>query len=578
MKLYFRTLTPLHIGNGEELAPLEYVVQGDTFYKVTQDQFISFLADRVPKGRNAFSKWITEQFKAMREIEDNRELSRLENQINPFTFCKSINKERDFINYLRQSDNQIFRVPVIIDDHTRQRTKGNSQIALGRVREALKNGRMQPYLPGSSLKGAIRTALFYQYLKEHANQNEIAKTVRRQLDNKIKKERFANPLEQSVFYCGLRDAGKKKVKPDDEKMDVFKLVRVADGRFREPGRAMSMAKINIYLVQRMQDSRTKNIYWTAEPQRQTSYSEIISAGQVLETELDFDIDFLVRAKAWMHDEAIPAGDAVQWIGLEKKVRQIFNLDLSTLTEQNKEEKRQAVIDHLLQTVQAFSQRQMEEDQKWLNNFLEHDRRGNYKTQLQDGFAPVFARREQSLTLHLGYATGFKGTTAVLYFLEDAKRTELYKEVMERFGIGKKPQHKGAYTASPKRFPKSKRLVEGRNRIEPLGWLERVNEQAENLPPERMAETVEEEKEETPPADPEYFAGKVNYKKPPELDAEVVRSGRQNTVKVYIYPDYSPELPLNGYRNPLEIGAVVRVKTEFTKKGKLVQVSFLGFKR
>ena len=84
-------------------------------------------------------------------------------------------------------------------------------------------------------------------------------------------------------------------------------------------------------------------------------------------------------------------------------------------------------------------------------------------------------------------------------------------------------------------------------------------------------------EPAPPAEPAYYDKPINPKKAPELDAVVVKPGRPNRVKVYVKPDYTPELELNGYRNPLDKGAIVRVQTVFNKKKKLVQVAFRGFK-
>jgi len=43
MKLYLKTITPVHIGNGEELNALDYILYNNTFYKISQNQFLEFL-------------------------------------------------------------------------------------------------------------------------------------------------------------------------------------------------------------------------------------------------------------------------------------------------------------------------------------------------------------------------------------------------------------------------------------------------------------------------------------------------------------------------------------------------------
>ena len=44
MKLYLKTITPVHIGNGEELYALDYVMNNNFFYKISQHQFLEFLS------------------------------------------------------------------------------------------------------------------------------------------------------------------------------------------------------------------------------------------------------------------------------------------------------------------------------------------------------------------------------------------------------------------------------------------------------------------------------------------------------------------------------------------------------
>ena len=45
MKLYLKTITPLHIGNGEELYSLDYVINNNEFFHVSQNLFLQFLKE-----------------------------------------------------------------------------------------------------------------------------------------------------------------------------------------------------------------------------------------------------------------------------------------------------------------------------------------------------------------------------------------------------------------------------------------------------------------------------------------------------------------------------------------------------
>lgn len=588
-KIRLRTLTPLHIGTGEELAPLDYVAlaNNNRFYRITQEQMSRFLKGMESEalaGPKAFAEWISEQYAAMREIRDNRTLSQMADQMNPYAFSEAKGKAKEFVQFLKDPEQKVFSAPVSFDDFTRKRHRGAKAIPLGRVREAIKTPKDQPLLPGTSIKGAIRTAVFYHYLTQYADSKRVQRLVRDQLDNRrSRKERFALPIIHEAFYCHIKEQTHRgeRVKKDDEKMDLFKLVRCRDAQVADEKQALGFAKVNIYLVEKKQGRDKKDTYFEATQQRQTSYCEIIPAGTVLETELGFDIDFLLQIKQQLKGEGVPAGDSVAWIGIAEKVKQLFGIKLEEITKDNKEEKRQAVIKHLQQCLNTFNQVQIEAYQEWLAHFEQNDKRNNYTEKIKAGSASLLTRAERPL-MHLGYATGFDGTTALQYFLSDDSRKAVFKEVMSKFNIGNKPGNRGQYTPNPDRFPKSKRLVETNGLLQPMGWVEvflsgEDIRPLENLDISDAVLTEQAAEEPAPPAEPEYYDKPINPKKAPELDAVVVKAGRPNRVKVYVKPDYTPELELNGYRSPLEKGTIVRVQTVFNKKKKLVQIAFRGLK-
>lgn len=578
MKLYLRTLSPVHIGTGEELTSMDYLVYQRKFYKIDQDRLFQLTAKILPDGgARKLGDWISDQFAAMNETRDNRELSRLNDNMNVFRFFEQMKKGPDLLKELQSAPFTDEAIPVLIDEKTRNRHRDAAVLPLGQVRGMTKNGRGYPYVPGSSLKGSLRSALFFHYLSNFGDKSQIDRILREQLSQRARKERFGLPLTHEAFYCAVKDLKSNRLKTDDEKMDLLKLVRIPDAGLRPSNHPVQLAKINIYLVEKdqLKDPRQKAEF-RAVQQPQASYCETIPQGNILETELDFDIEFLLQTKKFIRDGGIPAGDQLQWIGIEKKVKQLFGLDLQTLTEQNKDEKKHAVLQHLMDVWAAFSRRQIASHKNWLDHFGKNDRSG-FTPRIEKGCKPVFDRHQQHL-LHLGYGTGFQGMTAMLYFLEDARLESLYKSVLETFGIGNKPGNKGTYKVNMERFPKSRRLIEESDRIiRPLGWLEWVDE---NTPAELEENTAPETEtaEETPatpaqPVEPAFFTGKFNPNKPPDLDAVVVVSGRPNRVKVYFSPDNMPDLPLNGYANPLEVGTVIVVRSVVNKKGEVVQVSF-----
>ncbi|MBK8652906.1 MAG: type III-A CRISPR-associated RAMP protein Csm5 [Haliscomenobacter sp.] len=574
MKLFLRTVSPVHIGTGETLGPLEYVVLQETFYRITEDQLIALTQSLLPdNGTGKLAEWVSQTYANMRDIRDNRELAALSDRMNPYYFFAFTQKSREFVQAVRQRQFGISGIPVRLDQRTKSKYRNDPVTALGQVRVHIRDARNTPYIPGSSLKGSLRTALLYHYLRLSADRGQVEKVIQEQLAKRQSKERFGLPLTHVAFFCGTKDA-KGKFKADDEKMDLLKLVRFTDAHLPDRDDAVHLAKMNMYLVSKKEVGPKGESDFKADEQSQASYCEIIPAGAILEAELDFDIDFLLQAKKFLKGEGIPQGGGMQWIGLETKVMQLFSLNLSELTDTNKEEKKAQVIRHLLACWADFCRRQVDANRDWLAHFERHDPSNEYSSRIKKGMQAVEGRATQGQLCHLGYATGFKGMTAILYFLQDRELENLYKRILEAFQIGNKPGNRGPYKVNMLRFPKSRRMLDMGPAIEPLGWLELAptREALLQIPASSSAQ-------ETPPpppkapVEPAYFSGQFNFKKPPELDAVVIESGRPNKVQVYVRKDYMPILALSGYATPLEKGTVIIVRSVINKKNEVVQVSF-----
>ena len=116
-----------------------------------------------------------------------------------------------------------------------------------------RDARGQPYLPGSSLKGALRTALAYALLRdqlrtlEKAGQpvrfenTEAGRVLREQLQSGARREQFARPVETRLFQ------GSSSFDPNH---DLLRAVRVSDS---EPLRADATVVEQVGLYQRTAD-------------------------------------------------------------------------------------------------------------------------------------------------------------------------------------------------------------------------------------------------------------------------------------------------------------------------------------
>lgn len=144
-------LTPLHIGSGEMLEPFEYVLSGTSLYRFTMENFILAL--------------------------DKAEQARFVEVVG-----QSIPATRNFVAEKATTAQQVARWQAEVtgaasDLYYRRMTSGEGH---PEIRAASRTGD-RLYLPASSLKGALRTALLYQHM------------------DKQQQARDARYLEQTVF-------------------------------------------------------------------------------------------------------------------------------------------------------------------------------------------------------------------------------------------------------------------------------------------------------------------------------------------------------------------------------------------
>ena len=130
-KFTLRTMAPVHIGSGEKYTSREFIYENDSFYFPDMGKFY---ASMVAKG-------LDRKFEAFLMEHGKRAVN---NRLVSFTYDNRI-KDRNFGGYkIKESDYE------------------NDKSSLGTLNEISKivrDGFGQPYIPGSSLKGAIRTIL-----------------------------------------------------------------------------------------------------------------------------------------------------------------------------------------------------------------------------------------------------------------------------------------------------------------------------------------------------------------------------------------------------------------------------------
>lgn len=216
-----KTLSPIHIKGKEFNYGQGFIRRDDsTAYTLDLGRLFGFLLDKFPDGDRLLKNYNILIEKAIKE-----------------------NKIKEFDNEKFLSDNNIY-------NHANNRTNEKQLIECGAFssivhltsrNEFIKDGKGRPYIPGSAIKGAIRTALLYhalKYYKVNGVSNEATQIINDinqhlvNLDEKLEsannekekqrlKKDFLKELELLVFQSNRPDA----------KKDFLRCIKVKDSRF-----------------------------------------------------------------------------------------------------------------------------------------------------------------------------------------------------------------------------------------------------------------------------------------------------------------------------------------------------------
>lgn len=184
-------LTPIHVGDGNVLAPEDYLIEGDHLIQFNR---AATLRDMKPETRRQLEERLERNdFRAAQEI--------LRKSVQPRHYrCRIQIGAESKADLLKAVGNPL-------DPVVRQRAVN------GFVRNPLTG---QPYLPGSALKGAIRTAVVNTFAQKHLS--SIKQAVSPLLENPRDRRNAWKALETEALNFEFRRLQE----------DPFRLVKVAD--------------------------------------------------------------------------------------------------------------------------------------------------------------------------------------------------------------------------------------------------------------------------------------------------------------------------------------------------------------
>lgn len=241
VKLKAEILTPIHIGDGSDLEPLEYVIVDENLYKIDTAGFLSSLP---PEASIELSTLLKGKMDRVTLVKIRKLIQEHFDPEMGFIWKSKVTPAVAHIHKTRfdAPENQILVNPFIRTDD-------------------------KPFIPGSSLKGAIRTALLNQW------STGLQKTA---------DGRNARLTEAEILKATSRRQRDNKLMPSIDK-DLFRAFRVEDVSLPED--SMTYSKVSNWTLSREGVLRETPIQMIRE-----LTSSTISSGKTFNIDVHISID------------------------------------------------------------------------------------------------------------------------------------------------------------------------------------------------------------------------------------------------------------------------------------------------
>lgn len=373
-------------------------------------------------------------------------------------------------------------------------------VPLQRGNRFMLSGLGQHFVPGSSIKGAIKTAVLYHMVKERlkVDKDYLKKIVDNQTkeykkypvpknpkdrDTKRKKfkENFANQLLRDAFLTKHPEEYQGNPKRDKRGpgpfKDIFKAIKVKDAvletptRFAKPDRfnpdrngyiLKTLAGDKIFSpMKHLPKSFSSSTWFYIDSWTEVNGEQIVETCSIVKrppqiTEVKFEQIIFTTLSGNRLDtidvedtrfECLQGETTIE-ITIDKEILESFKRGGADLPFRD--------LQSLMQLCRNFTQAQWKAEQQFLNNYsIGHSfNLDNIKKFYAD------TKNKECATLRVGWGTGMLGTTVTL-LLDDATRIALRNDVISADGINR-----------TQIAPKSRRFVLRRGQpIYPLGWIE-----------------------------------------------------------------------------------------------------------
>ncbi|RCK71574.1 MAG: CRISPR-associated protein, Csm5 family [Ignavibacteriae bacterium] len=450
MKVKIKTLTPIHIGTGKKLGSLEFLDNK----RINYDRLFELIAE---EKQEKFFEWIDQN----PSITANEIIKRFQ-----------LNKAK------------------VLNKCGLYSISGSFQQNLN---EGIKDSNNEFFIPGSSLKGSLRTSLMYKVLLNSLNKtflfnflDELIKEAYR-VKNDLKKikdllKKADDELERKVFICGVQKEknNKTEIIYDDQKYDLLKLVRISDTSSISTYDNGEISELQVYALKDNKPHKLKiRDKFTVVP----IYVESIKEYVELEFDISIDVEFLKRAQKELNNLNSDFGKKY-FIGIEQKLKDLFDIDIKNDPDFSEEK----IINSIIKAWVEFGKVVSDIEKVWVGSIVN-------KSNVNINSLNKLYNSENKVKV--GFGSGFSGMTILPLLLKDNNLKNKAYTFYKAVGIG---FHKSTNTPlNINEFPFTRKYSNNQNIYDGFGWVEILNgnEQSEvsdtdervNKPAERPANTV-----------------------------------------------------------------------------------------
>lgn len=368
MEVKLETLTPVHIGTGQKYNRFECIVKGNKIFRVSFTDLIKTYPDKTETIINA------------------AESGKL-----------------DILNALQLDETKITKYSLLnIHDYWQ-----------GEIKECVKTNNYLPYIPGSSLKGAVRTSLLWRYFR---NNPSVFDKLMSQLKFEMVRGKYNKKTLMNNFIQNVFNFTKEKY---TAQRDILKFVIISDFMPLKNVELL-LTKINTYDLKQNDTNIIASVF-----------AECIRGKFVGNISLSESIKFFTDNE------------------FKRKFLEIFNVELDKKIK-----------------IEELEKKVMESIKTSLNDFLNWAM--NYELELAKKMKLDIENLSGDDKIRIGFGTGTIYQT-LIKLIEEAD-VNLAKNVVNKCNLGKFRRNID-YTTKNTLYPPYPKTLELTEDHKPLGWCE-----------------------------------------------------------------------------------------------------------